>query len=262
MTLTLKDFVFVWEQKKILLIGLILQFLVMSLSAFLIAKLFTFNTELLIGMVLVGSVAGGTASNVICFIAKANVALSISMTAISTLVGVFLTPVLIQLFLKTSIDVSTSAMILSLVKIVLIPVALGLFLNVILKDKMKSVHSFLPSIAMVAIILIIAIVVSLNKNNLTSLGLSVAVAVILHNLVGLSLGYYVSKMFGFSKVVCKTIAIEVGMQNSGLAVALAIKFFTPLSALAGAIFSIWHNISGSILAGFWAGQDENKDEKK
>ncbi|USD61363.1 MULTISPECIES: bile acid:sodium symporter family protein [Vibrio] len=255
-SLSPKDFINVFQFKKAVGVGVLLQFLVMPLTALLISYLLGFNTELTVGMVLVGSVAGGTSSNVMAFLAKGNVALSISMTAISTLLGIILTPLLIQLLVGERVDVPVSAMLMSLVKIVLLPVGIGLLINTFAHKAVAKANALLPLISMIAIVLIIAIVVALNSENLSQVGPLVALAVILHNSIGLTAGYYCCRLLGFNESTCRTIAFEVGLQNSGLATALAMKFFSPASAIAGTIFSVWHNISGSLLAGYWVRKKE------
>ncbi|MBY8049113.1 bile acid:sodium symporter family protein [Vibrio fluvialis] len=252
LTLKPKDFLNVVTNKKAIGIGLILQFSVMPLAALLVSLLLGFDPMLTIGMVLVGSVAGGTSSNVMCYLAKGDVALSITMTSISTLLGVVLTPLLVKLLAGQSVDVPAMSMLMSLVKIVLVPVSIGLLCNVLLHSVTEKLEPVLPLISMVAIVMIIAIVVALNESQLATIGPIVALAVILHNSIGLASGYWICRALGFNESICRTVAFEVGLQNSGLATALAMKFFTPASAVAGTIFSIWHNLSGSLLAGYWA----------
>ncbi|MBY8173785.1 bile acid:sodium symporter family protein [Vibrio fluvialis] len=252
LTLKPKDFLNVVTNKKAIGIGLILQFSVMPLAALLVSLLLGFDPMLTIGMVLVGSVAGGTSSNVMCYLAKGDVALSITMTSISTLLGVVLTPLLVKLLAGQSVDVPAMSMLMSLVKIVLVPVSIGLLCNVLLHSVTEKLEPVLPLISMVAIVMIIAIVVALNASQLATIGPIVTLAVILHNSIGLASGYWICRALGFNESICRTVAFEVGLQNSGLATALAMKFFTPASAVAGTIFSIWHNLSGSLLAGYWA----------
>lgn len=252
LTLSPKDFKQVLKSRKAVAVGVLLQFLVMPIAAFAVAMVFGFDTELTVGMLLVGSVAGGTSSNVMCYLAKGDTALSISMTAISTLLGVVLTPFLVSLMIGTSVDVPVSSMLISLFKIVLLPVAAGVVINTLFSKVIRKAEVALPYISMFAIVLIIAIVVALSSSKLVEVGLVVAAAVILHNTIGLILGYWVTYLLGFDSRVCRTIAFEVGLQNSGLAAALAVKFFTPLSALPGTLFSVWHNISGSLLASYWS----------
>lgn len=257
LTLKPKDFINVVNNKKAIGIGLILQFSVMPIAALLISLLLGFDPMLTIGMVLVGSVAGGTSSNVMCYLAKGDVALSITMTSISTLIGVVLTPLLVELLAGKAVDVPVAGMLMSLVKIVLVPVAGGVVLNVVLRSVTEKLEPVLPLISMAAIVFIIAIVVALNAENIATIGPIVALAVVLHNSVGLASGYWLCRIFGFNERISRTVAFEVGLQNSGLATALAMKFFTPASAVAGTIFSIWHNLSGSALAGYWAKRPES-----
>lgn len=258
MGLTLKpsDFLNLGKNSKAVFLGIILQFSVMPIVALVIASLLNFDTDLTVGLILVGCVAGGTSSNVMCFLAKGDVALSITMTAISTLLGVLLTPLLVEALAGKAIDIPVAGMIVSLVKVVLVPVFIGACLNAVFSRYIAKVEPVLPLVSMAAIVLIIAIVVALNAGKLVEVGPMVALAVVLHNSIGLTAGYWIPKKLGFEERVCRTIAFEVGLQNSGLATALAMKFFAPTAAIAGTIFSVWHNISGSILAGFWSKSSE------
>ena len=252
LTLRPANFLDVVNNKRAIGLGLVSQSSVMPLAPQLISRLLGFDAELTVGMVLVGSVAGGTSSNVMCYLAKGDVALSITMTALSTLLGVIITPLLVQLLAGKSVDVPVLDMLLSLLKIVLIPVVIGVLANVWLHSLTARLEPLLPLVSMVAIVLIIATVVALNAGQFAAIGPIVALAVILHNGIGITAGYWVSRWLGFDERICRTIAFEVGLQNSGLATALAMKFFTPASAVAGTLFSVWHNLSGSLLAGFWA----------
>ncbi len=251
-TLKIDDFKRVLKKPKVIALTVALQFLIMPLAAFVISKLFGFSLELTVGMVLVGAVSGGTASNVVAYLAKADVALSITMTIVSTLLSVLLTPYLTLLYVGQSVPVPASSMLLSILKIVLVPVVFGIIINHFFHKYLEKRYDVFALLSIIAIVFIIGIVVGLNHNRISQVGLIVVVGIMLHNISGLFVGYFVAKFFGFDKKTCKTVAIEVGMQNSGLAVALALKYFSALSALPGAIFSIWHNISGSILATYWA----------
>lgn len=252
LTLRPAHFLDVLGNRRAVLLGLVLQFSVMPLAAVLVSRLLGFDTALTVGMILVGSVAGGTASNVMCYLAKGDLALSITMTALSTLVGVVATPLLVQLLAERSVDVPAWEMLLSLIKIVVVPVVAGVLLNALFHRAIARIEPLLPLVSMAAIVLIIAIVVALNAGQLASIGPIVALAVMLHNGIGLALGYSITRLLGFDERTCRTLSFEVGLQNSGLATALAMKFFTPASAVAGTLFSIWHNLSGSLLAGIWA----------
>lgn len=253
-TLRFEDFARVLKQPKVIAITVALQFFIMPLAAFLLSKLFGFSTELLVGMVLVGAVSGGTASNVITYLAKGDVALSITMTTTSTLLSVVATPFLTLLYVGQKVPVPAESMLMSILQMVVIPVVLGVIANYFVQKKIERIEPYLATLSMLSIVAIIAIVVALNQKNIASVGFIAILAIMLHNITGLVSGYWVMKFLGYEKKICKTVAIEVGMQNSGLAVALAMKYFSPLSALPGAIFSVWHNISGALLAGYWSKQ--------
>ena len=255
MTLTLADFKQVLQQPKTIALGVLLQYLLMPLAAWLISLALHLPTALMVGMVLVGSSAGGTASNVICFLARGNVALSIILTLCSTLLAIVAMPALTWLYAGQTITVPAVGMLLSIVKIVLLPVLLGVTLNSLWHRQLKPLTPFFPALSSLAIILIIAIIVALNQSNISSMGMSVLVAVMLHNLFGLTSAYAIARGLRYDESTARTLAIEVGMQNSGLSVALAIKYFSATAALPGALFSIWHNLSGSILAAWWRHRD-------
>lgn len=251
LTLTKADVERIVKDPKPILVGVILQFLLMPALALTFSKMLQLSNQLTIGMVLVGSCAGGTASNVVCYLAKGDVALSISMTMVSTLVGVIATPLLCAFYLSTTVSVDTLALILSILQIVFIPVTLGFACKYFLNDFANRAEPLIPTLSVLIILLIIAIVVALNADRLLDVGLITLVAVILHNLSGLAGGYTISRLIGLDIRQSQTIAIEVGMQNSGLGVALATQFFSATAALPGALFSVWHNISGSLLASIW-----------
>ena len=256
MGITLKpaDFAELTLKKSIIAVGLLLQFTIMPLTAWLISKSFNLTIPLLTGMVLVGTCPGGTASNVICYLARGNVALSIALTSFSTLLAIVATPVLTWIYLGQSIYVPVLSMMYTVFKVILLPVSLGVLINFSLGQRLAPIIRFFPSISVFAICLIIAIIVANNQPKLQAIAGIIIVAVILHNLIGFIMGYIVSYGLGYNEEIRKTIAIEVGMQNSGLAVALATEFFKPLAALPGAVFSIWHNQSGSLLAAIWSRQ--------
>lgn len=248
LTLHWQDFKKVWGLKKVVLVGVALQFLIMPLTAYALAKGLALSNELLIGMVLVGVTAGGTASNVITFLAKGNVALSVSMTIISTLLAIILMPFLASMYIGTMVEVPKLDMFITLLQIIIVPVLVGMAIRVWLRKYIFWLSLFSAQFSMFAIVCIIAIVVALNSGNVANLALPLLLAVILHNLIGLLSGYWITKWMGYNSIIARTVGIEVGMQNSGLSVALALKFFTPLSALPGAIFSLWHNVSGIFFA--------------
>lgn len=251
LTLTLADFGRILRMPRLIVLGALLQFGLMPLAAWVISLLLGLNPLLTAGMVLVGASPGGTASNVVCYLAGGNVALSITLTAVSTLLAVLLTPWLSWLYLNATIDVPVLDMLKSIVQLIIVPVMLGITLNHFLHARLRPLQHVFPLLSVAAIVLIIAIIVALNHARLSELSPLLLLAVALHNLTGLVGGYAVPRLLGYDTKACRTLAIEVGMQNSGLAVALALKYFAPLAALPGALFSIWHNLSGSLLASLW-----------
>ncbi|TDY00956.1 bile acid:sodium symporter family protein [Thiohalophilus thiocyanatoxydans] len=255
MTLTLRDFARVWQQPGVIGLGLALQFIIMPLAAWLIGHGLQLESALIIGLVLVGASPGGTASNVICYLARGNVALSISLTLSSTLLAVLLTPLLTWLYVGQQVPVPVLDMLLNVLQIIAAPVLLGAAINTLAGSYVRKVQGLFPWLSVVAIVLIIAIIVALNTERLWQIGPLLLIAVILHNALGLAGGYLFARLFRYNTVTARTLAIEVGMQNSGLAVALALKYFPAigaLTALPGALFSIWHNLSGSVLAAWWS----------
>lgn len=261
MGLTLKaaDFKRILQDPRPILVGVLLQFILMPLLAVVLAKMFGLSNQLTAGLVLVGCCAGGTASNVISYLARADLALSISMTVCSTLVGVVATPLLTGFYLSTTINVDTMGMLVSIIQIVLIPVLAGITLSHFFPELIRPLTPTLPAMSVLIILTIIAIVVALNSDSLLEVGALTLVAVVLHNLGGMCGGFYLSRLLGFDTRQSHTIAIEVGMQNSGLGVALALEFFSATAALPGALFSVWHNISGSLLASQWSRKRESLD---
>lgn len=252
LTLTPADFVRVVREPHKVLLGVALQFGLMPLVAWLTALALQLPAEIAVGMVVVGATAGGTASNVITWLAGGRVALSIGMTLVSTLLSVVATPLLTELYAGRTLPVPVGSMMQSIVQIVLGPVILGLVVKRLWGRYLVGRERWLALISMVCIITVIATVVALNRPLLFTTGPLVAVAVVLHNLMGLASGYWGARLLGNNEADARTIAIEVGMQNSGLAAVLATQYFGAAAALPGAIFSIWHNISGSMLAGYWA----------
>jgi BASS family bile acid:Na+ symporter len=255
MTLTWYSFSQVLKNPNVIGLGILLQYLVMPLAAWIIAELFGLPPYLMAGLVLVGACPGGTASNVICYLARGDVALSITLTTVSTLLAIIMTPLLTLLYVGQKVPVPVFDMLWSILKIVLLPVSLGVLVNTFFGRSLSGIKHVFPMLSVLAIVVIIAIIVALNKDNLPTMGLAVALAVVLHNLFGLISGYWITRLLGFNERICRTLSIEVGMQNSGLGVALAVKYFSSAAALPAAIFSIWHNISGSMLAGYWSRRD-------
>jgi BASS family bile acid:Na+ symporter len=260
-TLSGKDFLLAFKKPQATLLGVALQFLLMPLLAFAIGHLLKLPRDQFAGLVMVGAVAGGTASNVITYLAGGDVALSITMTACSTAAGVVLTPLLAQILLAQTVEVPAWEMFKSILLMVALPVSLGLVINRVFRKHIHFIETVSPIISAIGIVLVIGIVVSLNSSNLQSCGLLVLSAVVLHNFLGMLSGYLLAKLCRCSSKTAITIAIEVGMQNSGLAAALAKTFFGAAATLPGAIFSVWHNISGALLAALYKSCSRNSRSK-
>lgn len=253
MTMTTSDFKGVFEHPKAVLIGVVAQFTIMPCMAYLLTVVFRLPVDMAIGVLLVGCCPGGTASNVITFLARGNVGLSIACTTVSTLLAPILTPLMFYLFASQWLDINATAMIASVFQVVLFPIVLGLIARSVFKRQVEHSQQLMPLISVVAIIIIVAAIVANSKAAIVSSGLFLLLLVVLHNGFGLLLGYFSAKWFHLSEADRRAIAIEVGMQNSGLGVALAAVHFAtmPVAAVPSAIFSVWHNVSGSILATWW-----------
>ena len=250
-SLKFSDFKKIWNDKHLLLLGVSMQFIVMPLLALLVSLVFHLSEEIFIGMILVGACPGGTASNVMAYLSKADLALSVTLTLCSTLLAPVVTPAIVYLILSHQIEISFLSMMKSVFWIVIFPLFDGLVLRHFLYKYVQKYIAFFPALSIVCITLIIGCVVGLNQQLLLTFPVLILVAVILHNTMGMGIGYGVARLFKASHDNARTLAFEVGMQNSGLAVSLATQFFTVASALPGAIFSIIHNISGVSLASWW-----------
>jgi BASS family bile acid:Na+ symporter len=263
-TLSVDSFLAVFKRPGVILLGTLMQYTIMPLSAWIVCIVLKLPSDLAAGVILLGCCPGGTASNVISYLAKADVALSIVLTSVSTMLAFLATPFLTWLFIGQTVDVDITGMLVSVVKIVIVPVFLGLSISYFFGKQISTVKEVFPAISAAAIVIIIDVIIGTNSENLVQSGPLVLLAVILHNGFGLAGGYWASKALKLSEAEARTIAIEVGMQNSGLSVALAIKHFTAVAALPGAIFSIWHNLSGAFLAGHWSKKrisDPDKSER-
>ena len=263
LTMKLKDFGVVFSHPRDVIIGCISQFIIMPLLAFGLGKIFGLNAELLVGVVLVGTCPGGTSSNVITFLSKGDTALSVGMTSINTLLAPFLTPMLTYLYLRTSVSVDVKSMFLSIVQVVIIPIGLGLLINMLFEKHTQKITNALPTVSVTAICLIVASVVSHNSEKILSTGLIVFAVVILHNLLGYAFGFLIGVVCKMDMPRKKAISIEIGMQNSGLATSLATSAFPDMAmaTVPGAIFSVWHNISGAVLAGIYRWLDSKADKE-
>ncbi len=250
LTLSPADFRIVLSRPKDILIGCLAQFTVMPLLAWGLTWAFALPKELALGVILVGCCPGGTASNVITYLAKGDLALSVGMTATSTLLAPVLTPLLVWLLAGTMVEVDTVGMLLSIVYVVIAPIVVGLLCQRFLPKLTKGVTPYLPAFSSVAIAIVVGIIVSHNADRLLVGGLLVVLVVMLHNLCGLAIGYIIGRLLSLAEPKKRAISIEVGMQNSGLASSLATLHFAayPLATIPGAIFSVWHNISGALVA--------------
>ena len=254
LTLRMADFRRIALRPAPVLAGIGLHYLIMPLAAWGLAHLLRLPPELAAGTVLVGSVPSGTASTVMVFLSGGDVALSVSIGALSTIAGVVATPLLTRLYVSAAIAVHGWSMMLGIAEVVVLPVLLGLLLNHLAHRLVRRIEPALPLVSIAAILLIIGTVVAGSRGSLSTVGPLVLLAVVLHNGIGLLGGYWGGRLLGFDEAVCRTLSLEVGMQNSGLAAALARSYISPLAALPAALFSVWHNLSGSLLAGYWAGR--------
>ena len=259
LTLSLEDFLRVFKVPRSIAIGIGLQYTIMPILGFSLAKIFLLPIDYLIGVVLVACCPGGTASNVICFIARSNIALSVSLTTVSTLAAVIMTPLLTTLLVESisknitgmAIQVNTLGLLLSTFKVVILPVAVGVLLNHFLRTWVKKINPYTPFIAVMSIVFIVDFILAVKKEAIISTGASLIMVIVLLHSFGFVLGYTLSKWFKFNEKTSQTISIEVGMQNSGLATELARSNFPDftVATVPGAISALTHCILGSIAAG-------------
>lgn len=258
MTLKFDDFKLVIQRPLDILKGTAAQFIIMPLLAVGLSKLFGLEEALMVGVVLVGTCPGGTSSNVISYMAGGDVALSVAMTTVSTLLAPFLTPAITYLLIRQTVSFDPVSMFISIVQVVLVPILLGLIVKAVLKEKAEVVNDIMPAVSTLAIASIVGGVIGASASKImASLGV-IVIVVILHNLMGYALGYFVAKFTGMPFKKRVTLAVEVGMQNSGLAATLAASQFAtmPLAAVPAALFSAWHNISGALFASFIRSKSE------
>lgn len=245
-----EDFKILFTKPREVFLGAFLQYSVMPLIAWGLCKVLALPTDIAIGVILLGCCPGGVASNVITYIAKGDVALSVGMTIVSTLIAPLATPFFVYMLGGVWVEISFWAMVLSVAKIVLIPVLLGILVHHYFQEKIQAAIDCMPLLSSIAIVMIISGIIAINTDKILTAGILVLGVVMVHNLIGLFLGIALAKACGVNYAQATAIAIEVGMQNSGLAVSLATIHFAmnPLATLPGAIFSVWHNISGSLFA--------------
>lgn len=263
MTLSLNDFKLVFTQPKAVIVGCLAQFTIMPLSAYVLAVWLKLPPELAAGLILLGACPGGTVSNIMTYVARGNVALSVTMTSICTLLAPVLTPFAFYLLASQWLEINPWAMFTSVVKVILLPIALGVIVRTFFRRQVNNILLGLPLVSFVTIMIILAAVIGVNAKNLATVGVSVLVAVVVQNLVGFALGFTVSRVLKLDRYDSKAISIEVGMQNSSLGVALAHSHLTPLAAVPSAFAALWHNVAAPLLASYFARlKDERADAKE
>ncbi len=250
--LSVKDFTGVMKKPKGVLIGMMCQFTIMPIVGISLALTLGFSAEIAAGVVLIGSSPGGVASNVMAYIAKADLALSISLTVVATMVSPIMTPLLMDLLAGQFVPIDTIAMMISILKMIIAPIVLGLLFNHFLHGKAKWLDDIMPLVSMIGIAVIITIITAAGRDSLVSIGLLLVLAAIIHNALGYLFGYWGGRLFRMDEKSCRTIALEVGMQNAGMASGLAAEMGKIATVgLAPAVFGPWMNISGSTLANWW-----------
>ena len=260
LTLRAKDFSEVFTRPLEVIIGILGQFIIMPLTAWGLCKVLGLSDEIAVGVILVGCCPGGTASNVMTYLGKGDVPLSVTVSSCTTVLAPIVTPALIYLFANQWVDVDPYGMFMSIVNIVILPIVAGVIINSFFGKFVRNVVVALPLISVFAIVAIVIAVVAVSQQKIAETGLIIFSVVVLHNGLGLALGYFLAKVCGMSVAKRKAISMEVGMQNSGLGVALAMAHFSPLSAVPSAIFSVWHNISGPILATIYANMKNSPED--
>ena len=262
--LRLDDVRIVLSRPQDVLIGNVLQFFIMPLLGYLLTIIFQLPPDLAVGVILVGCCPGGTASNVMTYLAKGDLALSVGVTTVSTLLAPFVTPMLVWALAGTMVEVDIITMFLSIVQVVILPIAIGIIIRHYASSFADKVAVYLPAVSVIAIALIVMAVVAANQNALLTSGITILIVVVLHNLMGFLLGYGAAALVGLSRPKKVALSIEVGMQNSGLACSLAHQHFAAMAmaGVPGAIFSVWHNIAGAIIWGRHRGVNENENENQ
>jgi BASS family bile acid:Na+ symporter len=258
LTLSAADFREVFRRPRDVAIGVIGHYLIMPGIAYLLAIALRLPPDIAVGVILVGCCPSGTASNVMTFLAKGDVALGVSIGVVSTLIAPLATPALVSLLAGTWMDIHAESLFMDIVKVLIVPIVLGIVVKTLFRRQAAASVKALPLVSTIAIVLIIAIIVALNQPKILANGLLIMAAVILHNLLGFALGYLFARVFGLSLAKRKAVMLETGMQNSGLGAALAAAHFSPLAAVPSALFSVWHNLSGSALATWFAGRAERE----
>jgi BASS family bile acid:Na+ symporter len=261
LTLSVDDFRELVKRPFEVAIGVFAHFLIMPTIAVILTKIIPMPPEVAAGVILVGCCPGGTSSNVMTYLAKGDVALSVACTSVTTLAAPIVTPFLVWMFASQYLPVDPMSMFISIVEVILLPLALGFIFQKLIPGVVKGAMPLLPIVSVVGIVLIVAAVVGASKGAIAQSGLLIFAIVVLHNGFGYLFGYFAAKLFGLNLTKRKALAIEVGMQNSGLGAALASAYFSPIAAVPSAIFSVWHNISGALIANYFSGRVEDDAEQ-
>ncbi len=257
LTLSPADFREVFRRPFDVFVGIVGQFTIMPFGAYLVVKLFDLPPEIAVGLLLLGCCPGGTASNVVTFLARGDVALSVTITSCTTLLAPIMTPALMYLLASTWLEINPMAMLMSIVKIILVPIVVGVLMNRFFHRQVEKAVVALPAVSTVTIMLIVASIVAATKSQLISAGFMAFTAVAVHNAIGMLCGYILARICGMNYAKAKCLTFEVGMQNSGLGVALSGLHFAaaPMTALPSAIGALWHNITGPVIASYFASRD-------
>ena len=256
MTLRVNDFKLILNRPTDVLLGVLAQFTIMPLLAWCLAKGFGLPTELAIGVILVGTCPGGTSSNIMTYLSRGDVALSVSMTITTTLLAPVVTPILTWWLAGEWIEIPLVSMMLSILKVVIFPIAMGLILNTLFEQRIQKIVKIFPMFSILAVVSVAGGAVASSSQRILEAGHIIMLAVIIHNMLGYAIGFLIAKMCRMDLAKAKAVSIEVGMQNSGLATSLAMLHFGAATAIPGALFSVWHNISGSLMANFLATRNQ------
>ncbi|MDY3115664.1 MAG: bile acid:sodium symporter family protein [Sutterella sp.] len=264
LTLSPADFREVFRRPFDVFVGIVGQYTIMPFGAYLVCKLFNLPPEIAVGLLLLGCCPGGTASNVVTFLARGDVALSVTITSCTTLLAPVMTPALMYLLASTWLEINPMAMLMSIVKIVLVPIVAGVLINRLFHRQVEKAVVMLPALSTLTIMLIAASIVSATKSQLLAAGFMAFAAVAAHNALGMFAGYVLARLCGMNYAKAKCLTFEVGMQNSGLGVALSGLHFAaaPMTALPSAIGALWHNITGPLIATYFASRDEKMQAKE
>ncbi|NLP42763.1 MAG: bile acid:sodium symporter family protein [Veillonellaceae bacterium] len=259
LTMSLEDFRLVFTRPKDVFYGVFFRYLIMPLVGFAVAKLLNLPPALAAGMVLLGAAPSGTGSNVMTYIAKGDTALSVTVSSVNTILAPVLTPYIFLLLAGSMIPIDATALLMDIVYIVLIPVSAGIALHTIAPKFVEKLTKVVPAVSVVFIIAIMSSVVALNASKMATMALVLCVAVAIHNVAGLVLGYYAGRAVNMSKKKSRAITFEIGMENSGLTVALALAHLDPMAALPAAVMTVWEYMSGSLLASYWGNKPVEED---